>query len=157
MSKISEFMNTNVVSVHPDDSIELVVRTFKDMNINGLPVVDTDNKVIGIITARDLLAHSEETKIIPLPYSSDWMYSYVYLLDNITYKKSVEEFLKTSVAEVMRKKVFTVNEHDSWHEAAALMKKREVNRLPVVDEDGKLKGIITRTDLLNFLAEHEVT
>ncbi len=156
MSKISEFMNKDVVSISPDDTVETVLRTFKSKNISGLPVVDSDKKVIGILSARDLIAYSETTQMIPLPYTSDWMYSYTYMIDSIPHKKNAEEFLQTHVSEVMKRKVFTINEQDSWHDAASLMKKREVNRLPVVDETGRLKGVVTRTDLLHFLAEHDV-
>ena len=156
MSKISEFMNKDVVSISPDDTVEKVLRTFKSKNISGLPVVDSDNKVIGILSARDLIAYSETAQIIPLPYTSDWMYSYTYMIDSVPHKKNAEEFLQTHVSEVMKRKVFTINEQDSWHDAASLMKKREVNRLPVVDKAGRLKGVVTRTDLLHFLAEHDV-
>jgi len=144
------------LSISPDDTVEKVLRIFKRKNISGLPVVDSKNKVIGIISARDLIAYAEKTQIIPLPYSSDWMFSYTYVLDTIPYKKSAEEFLQTPVSDVMRKSVFTIGVDDSWHDAAALMKKREVNRLPVVDDAGQLKGVVTRTDLLSFLAEHDV-
>lgn len=156
MSRISEFMNKDVVSVSPDDTVEKVLKTFKSKNISGLPVVDAEGKVIGIISARDLITYSEETQVIPLPYTSDWMYSYTYLIDSIPHKKSAEEFLRTRVSDVMKKRVFTISAHKSWHEAASLMKKREVNRLPIVDEAGRLVGVVTRTDLLHFLAEHGV-
>lgn len=155
MSKVSEFMNTDVISVHPDDELEKVVKIFKDSNVNGLPVVDTDNKVVGIVSARDLLQYSEKTNTILFPYFPDWIPPYDYLLDAAAYKSSVEGFLKTKVYEVMNKKVVTIGDHTSWHDAAYYMKKKGVNRLPIVDSEGKLKGIVARTDLLNFLAEHE--
>ncbi len=155
MSKIREFLKTNVKYARPDDNLEKIVQILRENQISGVPIVDQDNKVIGIITARDLLKHSEKTKIIPLPYFPDGAPAYEYVLDNVVYKKSVEEFLETKVKEVMSKKVYTVKEDNTWHDAASLMKKKGINRIPVVDREGKLKGIVTRNDLLDFLSKHE--
>ena len=68
MSKISDVMNTKVISVQPDDTLEKVVKIFKEEKINGLPVVDAQNKVVGVISDRDLLKYSEELQRIPYNY-----------------------------------------------------------------------------------------
>ena len=73
----------------------------------------------------------------------------------IVVKKTADDFLKTNVNKLMSKKVSYVKEEDSLHDAVTLMGKRGVDPLPVVDKDGKLKGIITRTDLLDYLAENK--
>ena len=153
MPKISEVMNTRVLSVHPDDTLEKAVKMFNEEKISGLPVVDQENKVVGVLTDRDLLKYSEDLQMIPLNYI--WMTPYVYLQDNEDYKKTADDFLKTRIDEVMSKRVANANKEDSLHDAVILMKKKGVNRLPVVDDDKTLKGIITRTDLLNYLAENK--
>ena len=154
MSKISEVMNVNVLNVHPNDKLDKVVQIFKEEKINGLPVVDSENKIVGMITDRDLLKYSEELQMIPFNYI--WLSPYAYLQDYEDYKKTADDFLKTPVSELMSKRVFTVNEEDSLHDAVTLMKKKGVNRLPVVDKDTKLKGIITRTNLLDYLADNKI-
>ena len=153
MAKIADVMNVNVLSIHPEDTLEKVVNIFKDEKINGLPVVDAQNKIVGVISDRDLLKYSEALQMIPLNYV--WMAPYGYLPSDVNYKKTANDFLKTQVERLMSKRVNVVREEDSLHDAVSLMTKKSVNRLPVVDSAGKLKGIITRTDLLDYLAENK--
>ena len=155
MSRVSEVMNTEVVSARPEDRLEDIVKILTAKKISGVPIVDTDNKVIGVITDRDLLQYSEKLSIIPLIAYSAWVMPLPYYPDGIIYEKKAEEFSKTLVRDVMSKKVVTIKGNDSWHDAARLMRKHSVNRVPVVDADRKLIGIVTRTDLLNYLAEQD--
>lgn len=148
-------MNTQVVSVHPDDKLETVVRILTENKISGLPVVNEDNKVIGIITDRDLLLYSERLKIVPYIDYSSWVLPYTYIPGNFTYEKNASLFKKTAVEEVMSKKVVSVRETASWYEVIGVMRKNSVNRVPVTDEKGRLKGIITRTDLLYHIGEDD--
>ncbi len=54
--------------------------------------------------------------------------------------KKVDVFSKTKVRDIMSKQVVSINDTNSWHQAVKLMKKHGINRIPVVDEEGKLKG-----------------
>ncbi|MFU8794551.1 MAG: CBS domain-containing protein, partial [Dethiobacteria bacterium] len=58
----------------------------------------------------------------------------------------------TRVGQIMTKKVYTINEDAQAKEVALLMNRRKINRVPVVDSDGKLVGIITRSDMVQCLA-----
>jgi CBS domain-containing protein len=155
MKTASEIMNTQVVSVHPEDKLETAVKILTENKISGLPVVNADNKVIGIISDRDLLLYSERLKIIPYIDFSSWVLPYTYVPGNFTYEKNASLFSKTTVEEVMSKKVVFVKENASWYQVVSLMRKNSINRIPVTDEKGKLKGIITRTDLLNHIGEDD--
>ena len=153
MPKISEVMNTDVLCVHADDTLEKAVSILRKEKISGLPVVDSQNRIIGVISDRDLLRYSEELQMMPFHYG--WISPYEYLPIDDNLRKTADDFLKTSVSEVMSKRVYHVNEEDTLNDAVVLMKKKGVNRIPVADKDGKLKGIVTRTDLLNYLAEYK--
>lgn len=155
MKTASEIMNTQVVSVHPEDKLENAVKILTENKISGLPVVDPEDRVIGIITDRDLLIYSEKLKIVPYVDFSSWVLPYTYVPGNITYEKNARLFSKTTVEEVMSKRVVTVKEKASWSEVVSQMRKHSVNRIPVVDEKGRLKGIITRTDLLNHISDED--
>jgi len=155
MSHVSEIMNTEVVSVHPEDQLEDVVKTLTKYNISGVPVVDGENKVVGVISDRDLLKYSERLRIIPLINYSAWVLPYTYLPDSVIYEKNTEIFAKTKTENVMSKRVVSIREDATWHDAARLMRRHGVNRVPVVDADKKLIGIVTRTDLLDHLAEQD--
>ena len=66
MITISEVINTNVISVRQNDLLEKVVKIFEKEKISGMPVVDSENKLVGIISDRDLLKYSEDLQVIPL-------------------------------------------------------------------------------------------
>jgi CBS domain-containing protein len=155
MKPASGIMNTHVVSVHPEDKLEAAVKIMTENKISGLPVVNADNKVIGVLTDRDLLLYSERLKIVPYIDYSSWVLPYTFVPGNFTYEKNATLFSKTEVKEVMSKRVFTVRENASWYEVVSLMRKNSVNRVPVTDDKGRLMGIITRTDLLNHLSEDD--
>ena len=157
MKQASEIMNKNVLSVHFDDKLEDAVKIMTGNKVSGLPVVDKENKIIGVITDRDLLVYSEKLKVVPLFDYSGWILPLNYISDDVFYENNAKLFARTRVEDVMSKKVVTVKESASWYDVVGLMKKHSINRIPVVDEKGKLAGIITRTDVLNHIEENENT
>lgn len=143
-------MNTNVISIRLGESLGNAVKILSEKKVSGLPVVDADNKVVGVLSDRDLIDYSEKVITVPLFDRTGWLLQY-----NGTPKdeviKDADRFANTKVEEVMSKKVVTVREDAEWFEIINLIRKHSINRLPVVDSEGKLKGIITRTDIINNL------
>ena len=158
MSKAIEMMNTQVVKVHPEDNLADVVRILLEHKISGLPVLDDENKVVGMITGKDLLKYSEilEVDDNPLDFSRSFRL-HTYTAKSIPDENNTDIFLITRVKEVMSKTVISVKENSSFHDVVILMKEHKINRIPVIDEDGRLKGLITRTDLLNYIAEKDIS
>lgn len=154
MSKAIEMMNTQVVKVHQEDNLADVVRILLEHKISGLPVLDDENKVVGMITGKDLLKYSEILDVDDnsLDYSRLFRF-HTHTAKSIPDENKTDMFLITRVEEVMSKTVISVNENSSFHDVVTLMKEHKINRIPVIDEDGRLKGLITRTDLLNYIAE----
>lgn len=153
MAYASDIMNTQVVSIRSNATIEEAVKLFAEHKISGLPVVDDNNKVIGVISESDIFEYSRKVQVIPLLGSSGWISPYTDVSQIAIFKKGFELLSCTKVREVMSEKVVTVKEDTSWQDIVKLMKKSTVNRVPVVDNGGKLIGIITRTDLLYYFAE----
>jgi CBS domain-containing protein len=152
MKPASEIMNPNVLSVHPEDSLEDAIRVFNINRVSGLPVIDGDGKVTGMLSDRDILAYSEKLMAVPLFSSSGWLLQYNEFPKRMVAKKA-GTFSNTKVKEVMSEKAVTVREDAPWFEVVSLMRKNSINRLPVVDKNGKLSGIITRTDIINHMAD----
>jgi CBS domain-containing protein len=152
MKPASEVMNPNVLSVHREDSLEEAIKVFTINRVSGLPVIDGENKVVGVLTDKDLIGYSEKLMSVPLFSRSGWLLQYNELPHKAV-AKSAGLFSKTKVEEVMSRKAVTVKEDAPWFEVINLMRKNSINRLPVVDNSGKLKGIITRTDIINHLAD----
>lgn len=154
MIKASDIMNSNVLSIGPNASVEEAVKILSQNQISGLPVVDDKNRLIGIITERDIVVFSSDLHIIPLMSSSNWISPYTDVSKISSSKRGFELISKTNVEKVMTKKLYDVTGDSNWFEIVKIMKSGRINHIPVVDKERKLIGIITRTDMLNYIAEH---
>ncbi|MEV7535570.1 CBS domain-containing protein [Streptomyces hydrogenans] len=111
--KVGGLMTDDVVSALPDTSFRDVAKLLAEHDITGLPVVDADDHVVGVVSESDLLARRALT-----------------------------------ARGVMSTPAVTVHAEEAAADAARLMVRRGVERLPVVDEEERLVGIVTRRDLL---------
>ncbi|UUN25635.1 CBS domain-containing protein [Streptomyces sp. FIT100] len=131
-SKIGSLMVDNVVSVIPKTSFKEVAKLLAVHGISGLPVVDTDDKVLGVISESDLVLRQAgvgaETE--PVRSSAD----------------ATAQAMRAR--ELMSHPAITVQADSTIAAAARRMAEQRVERLPVVDEDDRLVGIVTRRDLL---------
>ncbi|HEY9846814.1 MAG TPA: CBS domain-containing protein [Candidatus Caenarcaniphilales bacterium] len=141
-------MTPNPITVQASDSVETVLKLLEERHISGLPVVNEQAEVIGIVSEGDLLFKEAPIRM-PL---------YLTFLGGVIYLESFEKFdqqLKKSlgmlVQDVMTPNPVTVSANTSISQAATLMLDKRINRLPVVDQENKLTGIITRTDLIQVL------
>ena len=146
-----EIMTADVVFVGPDDTVEDVIKLLLDKKISGVPVVNNEKKVIGIVSEGDLIVRSQKLHVP----------SYIQILGGIIYLDDPEDFreeLKKSVAvkveDVMTKEPVTVDEDTPMEEIATIMSDARINRLPVL-KDEKLVGIVSRADIIRSLARKE--
>jgi CBS domain-containing protein len=117
MEKVGDIMNTDVETISPDATIEEAAQQMRDGDFGVLPVGD-ENELMGIITDRDIVVRA------------------------IAEGRGID----TPVSEAMSEGVISVNEDDSVEEAAQIMSDHQIRRLPVVDSDGKLVGIVSIGD-----------
>jgi CBS domain-containing protein len=162
MKKVKDFMKKNVVCFSPEDPVFDVARVLAELNISGGPVVK-EGKVVGIITLSDIIKYIsmksskvfkflEKVKEVANPGTSWFLLTLLEMgKDRIEFKKQMKKLNPTKIKEIMTKKVVTVTPDTTLIEAATLMEKHDVNRLPVVNESGKLVGIIARTDLIKAI------
>jgi len=154
MKKVEEFMNKNVVYLSPDDNIFDAAKKLCKSDIAGAPVVK-DDKVVGIISISDIIKFID-IKMGKLPKVEFPGLSWVFLALikmqklHMDLRKELEKATRSKVREVMSKNVITASPSMSLIEAANLMEKHDINRLPVVI-DGKLVGIVARADLIRAL------
>ena len=142
----SEVMTRKVISVLLDAPIGDAIRLMLDHRISGLPVVDGDSKVIGILTEGDLLRRAETGTERQRP-------RWLELL--LGPGRLAGEYVRTHgrrVGEIMTEDVVCVAEDTPLVEIVRLMEGRRVKRLPVLRGDA-LVGIVTRADLVRALAQ----
>lgn len=155
MFTAKDIMTSPVIHVKEEATLKDVVAIFAQHKIGGVPVVDEENRVVGILTEGDIINFSSKTHVIPLICSSGWISPHTDPTSIARFNKGFDLLSHTKVKKVMSRKVYTIKEDAPGYEIAALMKRRRIDRVPVVDENGQLRGIATRTNLVNFLAEQE--
>lgn len=145
---ISEIMTRQIVTLDPDLTVfqawELMLRHM----VKAMPVVDQNQHVLGMLTDEDLM-HRAGIK----PHLS-----VASRMDEETLREQFELLRSSplSVREVMSSPAIVLNQNDSLGSAAALMAKHEIKRLPVLDQDEKIIGVISRVDVLKQLISPEV-
>jgi len=155
MITVENAMQKDVIKFKDVDTISYVANVLREKKISGAPIVDENNKVIGVISEGDIMrlieAHSPDINLI-LPSPLDLIELPVRMrLELNKLAEGVANAASVIVREIMTKKVFIAREDFSISDAASLMDKHDVNRLPVVDENNKLIGIITRGDIIGAL------
>jgi CBS domain-containing protein len=140
--KIKEIMSSEVATVSTGTSLKEVAEILAERRISGLPVVDDDGFVVGVVSEADILFKERG----PSPRGG----VFAWLLD----RSGIEGQLKLEAliaGEAMTTPAIVIEPQRSVAEAAHVMLERRVNRLPVVDR-GKLVGIVTRSDLVRAFA-----
>ena len=134
-------MTSEVRTISGDEPLKEAARVMVKAGVSGLPVVDDDRKVIGIITEADFVTAEADRS---------WGRQRRRLLAN--YLGEAEHPTAKSVADAMTKKPHTVDGSSTVTEAARKMTELKVKRLPVVTPDGTLCGIISRADVMGAFA-----
>lgn len=150
--KVKDIMTKEVVTVKEEDTVEIAANVLNDNSLSGLPVVDENKLLKGIITEGDLMRRVSR---IDGP-------SYIEILGGIfalESKSKLAERLQKSmgylVKDMMTEDVITIFEDATIEDAATLMVKEKVKRIPVVDEVGILIGIISRRDIMHHLFDKD--
>jgi CBS domain-containing protein len=133
-----------VVITSPDTTVEALARLMINLGISGVPVLDKDGRLVGIVTEGDLLRRVEIGTERHRPCWSERFSSN---------SGEAAEYVKSRakrVADVMTREVFSVDEMATLGEIADLLEAKKIKRVPVV-HDGKIVGIVSRADLLKVL------
>lgn len=147
MLKARDIMSKEVTTVYPDTEIVQAANLMLAKHLNGLPVVDRDGRLQGIICQSDLMAQQRK---IPLP-------SFFVLLDSpipLTTPREIEHEIRkmaaTKVSEAMTSDPITVDPETSLEDIATLMVKHDIHTVPVLAGDS-LVGVIGKEDILRTL------
>ena len=130
---VSKNMTINPVTTTPDMGVFEAFELMKNEGVQRLPVLDNDGNLVGIISEKNITSAAADRKV------------------------SIVEFAlllsKIKVGDVMTKEVITVSVDDPVELAARKMSDNDISILPVVDNNGKLVGVVSRSDLFRLLLE----
>ena len=139
--KISDCMKRNVVSIPETSTIREAAAVFVKEHIGLLPIVDQNNKLVGVIGLRDLLS-------LVLPDFVNFVVDvdFVHDFGAVETTRPSKEILDQSIKSLMKPPI-TVNENSGLLRAYALMLQHYLHDMPVLSEDGKLVGMASRVDI----------
>lgn len=143
--RVAEVMSSSLVTVSADTPLKAAAITMLEAGVSGLPVVDDNGKLVGIITEADFVAQ-EAAKDVPRPRR---------LLDALFGNRGGKISDADKVGDIMSTDITTVRSDYPVARAAQEMVDVEVKRLPVVDNGGMLVGIISRADVVRAFARSD--
>ncbi len=122
--KIKDVMTKNVKTLKPQQSMQNLLETMKEFRVSGVPIVDSNkNNLVGLVSTEDLI------------------------------KCLAKDDVEAPISDYMSTELITVNTYDFLTEALKQFARSKVGRLPVLDKDGKLAGIITKGDITNGILQ----
>jgi CBS domain-containing protein len=147
---VADVMTTSPIVVTPETTLTEAIKLLATHRISGLPVVDATRKLVGVISETDLMWR--ETGVTPPAYIM-LLDSVIYLENPLQHERDLHKALGQTVGEVMSKDPITIQPDRALPEAARLMHERKIRRLPVVDAQLQVVGILTRGDIVRDMAE----
>ncbi len=138
--KIKELMKEKVVMVRPDTLVEKIAWLLVKYDISGVPVVDGDNRVVGVVSESDLLRQR-----VKGTNPSFWEFCSMVMGGSLrgSHRDEMKRLMTRSAKDIMTSPVMTVDENADVMEAGRLMLENRIKRLPVT-RDGKIAGIVSR-------------
>ncbi|MFW5931905.1 MAG: CBS domain-containing protein [Desulfohalobiaceae bacterium] len=147
MTQVSEIMSRDVITVSPETKITEAAALLLERHVNGLPVVDQDNKLVGIICQSDIIS---QQKKLPLPTMFTLLDGIIPLSSYSQLEKEVQKMSATTVQQAMTPDPVSISQEADLEEVAETMVRKNYHTIPVV-QDGKLIGVVGKEDVLKTL------
>ena len=147
MLKVKDIMTRDLITVSPEMEITHAAKLLLEKRISGVPVVDGEGKMVGILCQSDLIT---QQKRFPIPSVFTLLDGIISLTSMKHIEKEAQKISATTVAHAMTPNPFTVTPEMSIEEVATIMVDKKFHTLPVVDKE-KLVGIVGKEDILKTL------
>jgi CBS domain-containing protein len=147
MKTAGEIMARDVPTVKPDDDARTAIDLLSKTDLGAIPVVDDEDKLVGIVSESDLVL-SEEESDLHLPHYLNIMGGIVFVGSMKGFEERLEKAFATKVSELMTADPIAARDYEAVDRVARKIADSHHNHLPVVDADGNLVGMVTRADAL---------
>lgn len=145
--KIKDFMIQDVICVTKDTTVKVLLQTLVDHKIGGVPVVDSEGHLRGMISDGDVIRYLQ-----PKGRTVYDMLAVVLVSEKEHLPQKLKYTISHPVEEIMRKKnIYTVHPDDNIEQAIAILSRYHFKKIPVITNDNKVVGVISRGDLLNYI------
>ncbi len=145
---IKDIMTKNVITVSTEDSVEKCAKLLQENDISGLPVIDEEDHVVGIVTEGDLIRRASRIKA---PGYLEILGGLIYLGSPKKFVDELQRAMAVTAGQMMSSNVVSIRPDDKVEKAATVMVEKGINRLPVLDVRDKLIGIVSRRDIMGCL------
>ena len=150
----ADIMDTDVPALEPQDDAQRAIELLAEQEIGALPVVNSENRVIGIVSESDLVLSDEEADL-HLPAAFDLFGATIFTESPKRFEERLTKAFATNVRDLMSEDPIVARTDDSVDKVARMIAESHHNHLPVVDGEGKLAGMLTRADALSGLLSGE--
>ncbi len=147
MRTAHDIMTTAVVTIRPEADVTEAAKLLLEKGVNGLPVVDAEGRLVGILCQSDLVRMQ---KNLPIPSLFTLLDGFVPLSSTALLEAEVKRIAASKVSDAMSTKVVSVSPASTIDEIATLMVDRKFHTLPVTDK-GLLVGVVGMQDIIRTL------
>lgn len=145
-----EIMVKDVITVKLDTTIEELSDILLENGISGAPVVDDDNRLLGVVSEADIIVKDAD---LHFPRVFKLLGGIIYLESLNKFKKDLFKHMATKVKDIMTDKVKTARADTPVNKIANIMLEKNINRVPVVDDQNRVIGIIARSDIVRSISK----
>jgi len=145
-----DIMSGNVITIDKNASIEELSALLIEKKISGVPVTDENGIMVGIATEGDIIVKDTD---LHFPRYFKLLDGIIYLESFTKFKNNLRKHLAIKVEEIMTRKVISASRDTKINDIAEMMVNNRVNRIPIVDENNKPIGIVTRADIVKSFAK----
>lgn len=145
MKHAQDIMTSEVITVRPDTSVREVARIFTENNISGVPVLDDQDKVIGIVTESDLIFQNKRFNVPPFITILD---SFFFLNSPEKMDRELKKIAGATVGDICSSPVISISPETPLDEIATLMTEKKIHTLPVLGESGRMVGVVGKKDII---------
>ncbi len=147
MKRARDIMTKEILTVTPKTSVSELAELFTTHNINGVPVVDDEGRLLGVVTENDLIY---QKKKVHIPTVINILDSVIYLESPEKMKQEMQKITGVTVQDIYTSNVVTIGQETPIDEIATIMAEKNIHTLPVLDNDN-LIGVIGKGDIIKTL------
>ena len=146
MLKATDIMTKDVITAKNETTIEELARLLIEHKISGVPVIDDDNQLIGIVTENDLIKKNKRFHIPTIVR----LFDAYFLLDSGKVEDEIKKMVATTVGEICTRKVLSISADTTLEEIATIMAEKHIHLLPVL-KDNEVVGIVGKADVVRSM------
>ncbi|WP_446009155.1 CBS domain-containing protein [Candidatus Electrothrix sp.] len=149
MLSAQDLMTENVIAVTKDTEVRELAKILTENKISGVPVLDEDGRLAGVVTESDLIF---QNKKVHIPTAVAILDAFFFLESPEKMEQEMKKMAGVTVGDIYAKEVISVQKETPLDELATLMAEKNIHTLPVLDKE-KLVGVIGKRDIIRIIAE----